>query len=84
MTKFSKKSVRICQYVAIGVRRGRVKFRGYAVWLGCNNRVAIQAEKAVFGRGNYQKRNILQAFHLRDRSKFPTVTLGIGPDHHLH
>ena len=50
---------KVSGYVAIGVRSVRVKFRGYAVWLGCKNRVAIQAEKAVFGRGNYHERNIL-------------------------
>ena len=46
-------------YVAIGIISVRVKFRGYAVWLGCKNRVATQAKTAVFGRGNYQKRSIL-------------------------
>ena len=56
MTNFSEKG---SGYVAIGVRSVRAKFRGYAVWLGCKNRVATQAKTAVFGRGNYQKRSIL-------------------------
>ncbi len=56
MTKFSKK---VSGCVAIGVSNVRVRFRCYAVLLDCKNRVAIQAEKDVFGRGNYQKCNIL-------------------------
>ena len=39
--------------VAIGVRSVCVKFYGHAAWLGCKNRVAIQAKKADFGRGHY-------------------------------
>ena len=45
--------------VVIGVRSVCVEFCGYAAWLGCKNRVAIQVKKADYGRGNYQKRNIL-------------------------
>ena len=79
-----RKKKKVSGYVAIGTRIMCVKFRGYVVWLGCKNWVAIHTEKAVFDRGNYQKRNILQAFHLRDQSKFQNFTLGIGPDHHSH
>ena len=72
-------------YVAIGTGSMCVKFRSYAVWLSCKNWVAIQAEKDVFVRGNYQKlpktqhsvglpskgSGLISKFHIRNQSRPP-------------